>query len=127
MAWGNALELGRPRVGLRHALHRGRASAAGPYDDPVRGVLGSRRSPWQVTEAARRKKPSWYVVATEDRMVPPPAQRAMSARAGATVVEHQGSHAIYVSQSRAVVELIVRAAQGVSAMSESGRATGANR
>jgi hypothetical protein len=48
-----------------------------------------------ITEAAWRPKPSWYLVATEDRMNPPPAQRAMSERAGSTVVEAAGSHAIY--------------------------------
>ena len=45
-------------------------------------------------------------------MIPPPAQRAMSERAGATVVEAPGSHSIYVSQPRATVDLIKRAAQG---------------
>jgi pimeloyl-ACP methyl ester carboxylesterase len=65
------------------------------------------RSPW-------RSKPSWYLVATEDRMIPPPAQRQMSDRAGSTVVEVEGSHAIYVSQPAAVAELIETAATEVS-------------
>jgi pimeloyl-ACP methyl ester carboxylesterase len=65
-----------------------------------------------ITAAAWRTKPSWYLVATEDRMIPPPAQRAMSERAGATVVEAVGSHAIYVSQPAEVAELIVQAASG---------------
>src|SRR5918992_1694284 len=64
-----------------------------------------------VSEAAWRSKPSWYLVATEDRMIPPPAQRQMSERAGSTVVEVAGSHAIYVSQPSAVAELIEEAAQ----------------
>jgi pimeloyl-ACP methyl ester carboxylesterase len=64
-----------------------------------------------VTEAAWRSKPSWYLVATDDRMIPPPAQRAMSERAGATVVEAAGSHAIYVSQPAAVAALIAQAAR----------------
>ena len=51
-----------------------------------------------VSEPAWRSKPSWYLVATDDRMIPPPAQRAMSERAGSTVVEAPGSHSIYVSQ-----------------------------
>jgi pimeloyl-ACP methyl ester carboxylesterase len=59
-----------------------------------------------ITEPAWRSKPSWYLVATEDQMIPPPAQREMSARAGSTVVEVAGSHAIYVSQPAAVAELI---------------------
>jgi pimeloyl-ACP methyl ester carboxylesterase len=64
-----------------------------------------------VSEPAWRAKPSWYLVATDDHMIPPPAQRAMSERAGATVVEAPGSHSIYVSQPRATVDLIKRAAQ----------------
>ena len=65
------------------------------------GALGG-----TVTEPAWRFKPSWYLVATEDRMIPPPAQRAMSERAGSTVVDAGGSHAIYVSQPEAVADLI---------------------
>jgi pimeloyl-ACP methyl ester carboxylesterase len=64
-----------------------------------------------VTEPAWRSKPSWYLVATDDRMIPPPAQRAMSERAGSTVVEAAGSHSIYVSQPRATADLIEHAAQ----------------
>jgi pimeloyl-ACP methyl ester carboxylesterase len=63
-----------------------------------------------VSEPAWREKPSWYLVATEDRMIPPPAQRAMSERAGATTVEVPGSHAIYLSQPQAVAALIKQAA-----------------
>jgi pimeloyl-ACP methyl ester carboxylesterase len=66
-----------------------------------------------VTEPAWRSKPSWYLVATDDRMIPPPAQRAMSERAGATVVEAPGSHSIYVSQPRTTADLIERAAREV--------------
>src|SRR5215207_7152632 len=69
--------------------------------------------PWGVgalsgtnSEPAWRTKPSWYLVATEDRMIPPPAQRSMSERAGSTVDEVAGSHAIYVSQPAAVADLI---------------------
>lgn len=65
-----------------------------------------------ITEPAWRAKPSWYLVATDDRMIPPAAQRAMSSRAGATVVEVKGSHAVYVSQPRAVASLIEKAAKG---------------
>src|SRR4051812_32689961 len=62
-----------------------------------------------VTEPAWRSRPSWYLVASDDRMIPPPAQRAMSERAGATVVEAPGSHAIYVSRPQAIADLIKRA------------------
>ena len=63
-----------------------------------------------VSRAAWKTKPSWYLVATEDRMIPPPAQRLMSKRAGSAVTEVAGSHAIYVSQPAAVVKVIERAA-----------------
>jgi pimeloyl-ACP methyl ester carboxylesterase len=67
-----------------------------------------------VTEPAWRTKPSWYLVSTEDKMIPPDAQRVMSKRAGSTVVEASGSHAIYVSQPRVVADLVAKAANGVA-------------
>ncbi|MFE3197878.1 alpha/beta fold hydrolase [Embleya sp. NPDC059237] len=63
-----------------------------------------------VATPAWRTKPSWYLVASEDRMIPPPAQRAMAERIGAVTVEVAGSHAIYVSQPTAVADLIKQAA-----------------
>jgi pimeloyl-ACP methyl ester carboxylesterase len=69
------------------------------------GALGG-----SITEPAWRLKPSWYLVATDDHMIPPPAQRAMSERAGSTVVESGGSHSIYVSKPHAVADLIKQAA-----------------
>jgi len=63
-----------------------------------------------VTSPAWKTKPSWYLVAQDDHMIPPPAQRAMAQRAGSTVVEVPGSHAVYVSQPRAVADLITKAA-----------------
>ncbi len=66
-----------------------------------------------ISEPAWKAKPSWYMVATEDKMIPPAAQRAMSKRAGSTVVEEKGSHAIYVSKPRAVAALIQTAVKGV--------------
>jgi len=65
-----------------------------------------------VTAPAWKVKPSWYVVADADKMIPPAAQRAMAARAGAKVAEAHGSHAIYVSQPKAVATVIEAAAQG---------------
>ena len=65
----------------------------------------------EVTKPAWASKPSFYLVSTEDRMIPPDAQRFMSKRAGAKVVEHRGSHAIYVSHPKAVSDLISQAAQ----------------
>jgi Alpha/beta hydrolase family len=72
--------------------------------DALRGTIG---------KAAWRTKPSWYLVASEDRMILPAAQHLMAERAGATMTEEKGSHAIYVSQPRAVAELISTAASGV--------------
>jgi hypothetical protein len=63
-----------------------------------------------ITEPAWRGKPSWYLVTTEDRMIPPQAQRSVSERAGSTVAEVSGSHSIYVSQPAAVASLIEQAA-----------------
>ncbi len=66
-----------------------------------------------ISQPAWRSKPSWYLVATDDRMIPPPAQRSMAERAGATTVEVAGSHSIFLSQPAAVVELIEQAASEV--------------
>lgn len=65
-----------------------------------------------ISAPAWKTKPSWYLLTTEDKMIPPDAQRLMSRRAGSTVVEVKGSHAIYVSQPQAVASLIETAAQG---------------
>ena len=65
----------------------------------------------EISEPAWRNKPTWYLIATDDRMIPPPAQRAMAERAGATTTEQAGSHSVYVSQPQAVASLIKRAAQ----------------
>ena len=89
------------------------ASFAGDLNAEQAAFMADSQVPWgvdalggTVSEPAWRSKPSWYLVATEDRMIPPPAQRAMSARAGSTVVEVAGSHSIYVSQPAAVADLI---------------------
>jgi pimeloyl-ACP methyl ester carboxylesterase len=66
-----------------------------------------------VAEPAWKSKPSWYLVATDDRMIPPDAQRAMSKRAGSTVVEVPGRYAIYVSNPQAVADLIKAAPSNV--------------
>ena len=66
-----------------------------------------------VTAPAWKAKPSWYLVASDDHMIPPPAQRAMAQRAGAKVTETAGSHAVYVSKPAAVAAVIEQAAQGV--------------
>jgi pimeloyl-ACP methyl ester carboxylesterase len=65
-----------------------------------------------VSEPAWQVRPSWYLVAADDRMIPPPAQRAMAERAGATTSETPGSHAVYVSNPEAVAAVIRTAAVG---------------
>src|SRR4051794_11779788 len=72
-----------------------------------------------ISEPAWRHKPTWYLVATDDRMIPPPAQRAMAERMGATLVEAPGSHSIYISQARSTADLIKRAAhEALTAVAE---------
>jgi pimeloyl-ACP methyl ester carboxylesterase len=71
-----------------------------------------------VSEPAWKTKPSWYLIATDDKMIPPPAQRLMSKRAGSTVAEAKGSHSIYVSQPGAVAALIEQAAKSVKPVSK---------
>jgi pimeloyl-ACP methyl ester carboxylesterase len=66
----------------------------------------------EIGNPAWKDKPSWYLVATDDRMIPPPAQRAMSERAGSTVTETPGSHAVYVSDPAAVAAVIISAIDG---------------
>jgi len=98
------------------------ASFAADVSPEAAAFMADSQVPWGVealsgtiTEPAWKSKPSWYLVSTEDRMIPPDAQRAMSKRAGSTVVEVKGSHAIYVSQPEAVASLIQKAAQGAVA------------
>jgi pimeloyl-ACP methyl ester carboxylesterase len=98
------------------------ASFAADVDADKAAFMADSQVPWgiralsgTISEPAWKAKPSWYLVVTEDKMIPPVAQRAMSKRAGSTVVEVKGSHAIYVSQPRAVAALIEQAAKSVKA------------
>jgi pimeloyl-ACP methyl ester carboxylesterase len=83
--------------------------------------LANSQVPWgldalngAVTSPAWKTKPSWYLVSTEDRMIPPPAQRSMAKRAGATLTEVAGSHAIYMSKPKDVALVIQRAAAALA-------------
>jgi pimeloyl-ACP methyl ester carboxylesterase len=67
-----------------------------------------------ITKAAWKTKPSWYLVSTQDKMIPPAAQRFMSKRAGSKIIEVEGSHAIYESQPQSVAKLIDQAAKSVA-------------
>ena len=98
-----------------------RESFAADVSEEAASFMADSQVPWgldalngAVTEPAWKTKPSWHLVSTDDRMIPPDAQRAMSKRAGSTVVEAKGSHAIYVSQPRAVADLIATAANRVA-------------
>ena len=73
------------------------ASFAADVDAGTAAFMADSQVPWgvealagTVTEPAWRTKPSWYLVATDDHMIPPDAQRAMANRAGATVAETPG-------------------------------------
>ena len=98
-----------------------RESFAADVAPDVAAFMADSQVPWglealngAVTEPAWRAKPSWYLVSADDKMIPPDAQRAMSKRAGATVVEAKGSHSIYVSQPQAVAAIITKAAHGAA-------------
>lgn len=93
------------------------ASFAGDLPETEARFMADSQVPWgidalggQVTRPAWRTRPSWYLVATDDRMIPPPAQRAMADRAGSTVSQVAASHSVYVSQPRATADLIKQAA-----------------
>jgi pimeloyl-ACP methyl ester carboxylesterase len=97
------------------------ASFAADVTADQAGFMAVSQVPWglealggAITEPAWKTKPSWYLVTSEDKMIPPDAQRAMSKRAGSTVVEVKGSHAVYVSQPKAVASLVEEAAKNLA-------------
>jgi pimeloyl-ACP methyl ester carboxylesterase len=105
------------------ALDKAQFAASFAADVPAAeaAFMADSQVPWgvealngAVTTPAWKSKPSWYLVATDDKMIPPPAQQGMSKRAGAKVVEVKGSHAVYVSKPGAVASLIKQAADSLS-------------
>ncbi len=105
------------------------ASFAADVEPELAAFMADSQVPWgvqalegAVSQPGWKSKPSWYLIATDDKMIPPYAQRAMSKRAGSKTVGVRGSHAVYVSQPQAVADLIVRAAEGVQ---ETGQALSA--
>ena len=95
---------------------------AADVDRPLAAFMADSQVPWgvaalagAVTTPAWSVKPSWYLVASDDKMIPPPAQRAMAERAGATVSEVPASHSVYVSKPQVVAKIIEQAAQGAAA------------
>jgi len=96
------------------------ASFAADVPPDAAAFMADSQVPWgvealggKISEPAWRAKPSWYLVTTDDKMIPPDAQRAMSKRAGSKVEEVKASHSVYVSQPRAVASIIEKAARGV--------------
>jgi pimeloyl-ACP methyl ester carboxylesterase len=96
------------------------ASFAADVKPDVAAFMADSQVPWgvtalngEVTVPAWKSKPSWYLVATNDKMIPVDAQRMMAKRAGAKTVDQAGSHAIYVSKPQAVAAIIEQAAKGV--------------
>jgi pimeloyl-ACP methyl ester carboxylesterase len=96
------------------------ASFAADVDAEKAAFMADSQVPWgvealsgKISEPAWKTKPSWYLIVTDDKMIPPDAQRFMSRRAGSTVAEVKGSHAIYVSQPKAVAALVEQAAKSV--------------
>jgi pimeloyl-ACP methyl ester carboxylesterase len=99
-----------------------RSSFAADVKPETAAFMADSQVPWGmealngvITDPAWKTKPSWYVISTEDKMIPPDAQQLMSKRAGSTAVEVKGSHAVYVSQPQAVAALIETAARGSGA------------
>jgi pimeloyl-ACP methyl ester carboxylesterase len=96
------------------------AAFAADVDADKAAFMADSQVPWGVealggtiSEPAWKTRPSWYLITADDRMIPAPAQRFMAQRAGSTVIEVAGSHAIYVSQPKGVAALIEQAAKGV--------------
>jgi pimeloyl-ACP methyl ester carboxylesterase len=112
-----------PRDGFLY-LDRDKFAASFAADLPgeLAQFMADSQVPWgldalggQVSRPAWRTKTSWYLVATDDRMIPPAEQRAMAERAGCTVSQVPASHSLYVSQPRATADPIKQAAHGAAA------------
>jgi pimeloyl-ACP methyl ester carboxylesterase len=67
----------------------------------------------KVTETAYAKKPSWYVIAKQDRMIPPDSEMAMAKAANAKITAVQSSHVAMLSKPKEVAEVILAAAASV--------------
>src|SRR5712675_2540968 len=84
------------------------AAFAGDVEPETASFMADSQVPWgvealsgAVSEPAWKTKPSYYLVASDDKMIPPPAQRAMAGRIKAEVMEVPGSHSVYVSKPAA--------------------------
>ena len=108
------------------------ASFAGDVSPEKAEFMADSQVPWGVnalgstiSEVAWKAKPTWYLLTTEDRMLPPDVQRLMSKRAGATVVEVKSSHAVYLSHPQAVADMIEEAARGALVAAKKGATSAA--
>ena len=109
-----ARRLSVPRQSELPSFSRSRRQRSeGGVHGRLSGAVGVGALSGAVAEPAWRSKPSWYLVATEEKMIPPPTRRQMATRAAATVAEAAGSHAIHVSNPEAVAALIASAAKSV--------------
>jgi pimeloyl-ACP methyl ester carboxylesterase len=93
------------------------ASFAADVEPETALFMADSQVPWgvdalagAVSEPAWKTKPSYYLVASDDKMIPPSAQRKMAERIKARVTEVAGSHSVYVSKPREVAEIIENAA-----------------
>jgi pimeloyl-ACP methyl ester carboxylesterase len=98
-------------------------SFAADVDPATAKFMADSQVPWgvealagEVSVPAWKSKPTFYLVATDDRMIPPPAQRMMAERAGAQVTETPGSHSVYVSRPEEVARVVSLAAEQVLAV-----------
>lgn len=94
---------------------------AGDVDPETAGVMAAAQRPWSSGAAERpagppgwKSIPSWYLLGTEDRAIPPAAQRFMAERAKVTIEEVPASHASFVSQPEATTRLILTAIEATS-------------
>ena len=99
------------------------ASFAADVNPSLASFMADSQVPWgldalqgAVSQPAWRSKPSWYLVTKDDKMIPPPAQRAMAERAAAEITETPGSHSIFLSNPEIVASVIKKAAVGVPAL-----------
>jgi pimeloyl-ACP methyl ester carboxylesterase len=80
-------------------------------DSQVPPAFAAGKAP--ITMAAWKTKPSWYLVSTEDQIIPPDAERLMAKRAGSKVAEVKGSHVAFISHPEETAKLIKQAAKAI--------------
>jgi pimeloyl-ACP methyl ester carboxylesterase len=81
------------------------------YDSQI--AISAKAFTTPVTQAAWKTKPSYAVLATEDKSINPAIKKNMYKRSGSVVTEIKGSHVVFMSQPQKVADVIERAAKGV--------------